>query len=1023
MCVGSRVLVVCCLLMLTVVSPALAADATPHECRWAHTPPVIDGLPDDAIWREAQLLDQFALPWLGQAARPAKTFTKARLLWNREALFFTAELEDHDLFADITEHDGQTWDNDVFELFFKPSPQHSGYYEFQVNAAGTIFDAYFPTRSSEKFDEVKRQGNFRIVSKVRLNGTLNARTDRDTGWTVEGKIPWSAWLRTGGRPEPGEVWNYALCRYDFTQNQEPELSSNAPLAKLSFHQHEDYLPLKFIGPNAPATMQRLGLEYAPLTTSRVTGSPDPLPPYRTVNAFPQLKLSSPLAVTNVPGSDWLLLIDQNQASAPSRICRLKDDPATDTLEELILHPDETAYGIAFHPQFAQNGLIYVGCNGPGSAGFTGKTTRVVRYHLQLPECKIDPASRKIIIEWESDGHNGGDVTFGTDGLLYITSGDGTSDSDTNVTGQDLTKLLAKVLRIDVDHPTETQAYSVPADNPFLQQANTRPETWAYGFRNPWRMTSDPRTGHIWVGNNGQDLWEQVYFVRPRANFGWSVTEGSHPFYLDRKLGPQPLSLPIAEHPHSDARSLTGGVVYYGNKFPELHGAYIYGDYSTGKIWGIKVGAVPPHTDLTLPPPLPPVEWNKLLADTTFAISGFGLDAHGEVLILDHRAKDAGGAYHFEPQPPVVNPTPFPRRLSDTGLFASVKGHAVQPGVVPYSVNASLWSDGTQKTRFIAIPHVEGEDRRIELTRKNGWNFPNGTVLVKSFAMPGADPAAGPWIETRLMTRQEGEWVGYSYQWNAEQTEAHLVETAGTDHEYTYNTPQGPQKLAWHFPSRAECMVCHSRAANYVLGLTELQFNKVHHYPQGALPQLELLEALGLLKVAQTAEVKQNLKAELEAAGLTGADLQAELDLLSSTNGQRGVPGHSTLLALPPQQYKKLVDPLDTQQPVALRAKSYLHANCAVCHVEAGGGNAQFDIDFDAPPEKAKLLDVKPVHNSFGIADARLIAPGAPERSILLQRISKRGTGTGQMPQLGTNQIDQAAVDLITAWIRELPGQK
>src|SRR5690606_14941291 len=140
---------------------------------------------------------------------------------------------------------------------------------------------------------------------------------------------------------------------------------------------------------------------------------------------------------------------------------------------------------------------------------------------------------------------------------------------------------------------------------------------------------------------------------------------------------------IAEHPHSEARSMTGGVVYYGEKFPELRGAYIYGDYSTGKIWGIKVGAVPPHTDLTQAPPQPPVEWNRVLADTTFAISGFGLDTQGEVLILDYRGNGAGAAYHFEPQPPpTAEALPFPRTLSETGLFAHVTGHQVQPGLVP-----------------------------------------------------------------------------------------------------------------------------------------------------------------------------------------------------------------------------------------------------------------------------------------------------------------------------------------------------
>ena len=115
----------------------------------------------------------------------------------------------------------------------------------------------------------------------------------------------------------------------------------------------------------------------------------------------------------------------------------------------------------------------------------------------------------------------------------------------------------------------------------------RPEIWALGYRNPWRMCLDKKTGHLWVGQNGQDLWEQAYLVKKGDNYGWSVMEGSHPFYPKRKLAPTPIVKPTVEHPHSESRSLTGGLVYYGKKYPDLVGHYIYGDYSTGKIWAVK----------------------------------------------------------------------------------------------------------------------------------------------------------------------------------------------------------------------------------------------------------------------------------------------------------------------------------------------------------------------------------------------------------------------------------------------------
>ena len=218
-------------------------------------------------------------------------------------------------------------------------------------------------------------------------------------------------------------------------------------------------------------------------------------------------------------------------------------------------------------------------------------------------------SAEVIIEWESNGHDGAAIAFSPEGLMYVTSGDGTSDSDTNLKGQGLDHLLAKVLRIDVDRPDPGRLYSVPPDNPFIGMQGARPETWAYGFRNPWRMSVDPGTGHLWVGNNGQDLWEQVYLVERGANYGWSVYEGSHIFHANRELGPTPVSRPLLEHPHSEARSMTGGLVYYSSRFPELQGAYIYGDYSTGKIWGARVEGRE-------------VVWHRELADTSLAIVAF-----------------------------------------------------------------------------------------------------------------------------------------------------------------------------------------------------------------------------------------------------------------------------------------------------------------------------------------------------------------------------------------------------------------
>ena len=235
----------------TTANPARAAPAE-FECRWATGPITLDGVADEAAWKSAQVIDHFYLPWLGAKARPARTKTAARLLWDRDHVYFFAEMDDADLYADVTEHDGQTWENDVFELFFKPAADKPGYYEFQVSAAGTVLDMYLPRRGAGGYRRFKKDGDFHVEAKVRLRGTLNRWQDRDTGWSVEGRIPWKDFERTGGRPDVGVRWTFTLCRYDYSVDFEgPELSTCAPLktnAVPNFHYHEDYAALRFVGP-------------------------------------------------------------------------------------------------------------------------------------------------------------------------------------------------------------------------------------------------------------------------------------------------------------------------------------------------------------------------------------------------------------------------------------------------------------------------------------------------------------------------------------------------------------------------------------------------------------------------------------------------------------------------------------------------------------------------------------------------------------------------------------------------------
>ena len=694
------------------------------------------------------------------------------------------------------------------------------------------------------------------------------------------------------------------------------------------------------------------------TVSKLVGSPDPPLPYRAVRAYEKLPLFAPVYLRPEPGTDRIFFVDhKGDWKEPGGLRYFTDKADADSSKPLIAL-DRLVYGFCFHPKYRENKCLYLITNGPMAE--SNKQNRISRFTVSesadVPgELKAD--NELVILEWDSNGHNGGDLAFGPDGYLYCPTGDGTSDSDTLATGQGLNDLLAVMLRLDVDHPTAEKSYSIPPDNPFINVPDARPEIWAYGFRNPWRMDYDHESNQLWLGQNGQDLWEQVYLIRRGENYGWSVQEGGHPFYVERPKGAEPIVAPMADHHHSESRSLTGGVVYRGSKLPDLVGCFIYGDYSTGKIWAIR------HDGTK-------VSFHREIADTTLQIAGFSMNAAGELLVVDH----AGGFYRIEPMPP-QEPTSFPRKLSETGLFASVAEHRLLPSVIPYSVNVQLWSDGAHKERWLAVP---GEEK-IDYTSTRGWNFPNGSVLVKSFALEkvAGQPETRRWIETRLMVRQQNEWVGYSYRWNEEQTDAELLDSGSVDVEFEIQDPVvegGVRKQAWHYPSRAECMVCHSRAVNYVLGLSENQMNREHDYGSEKFNQIQMLSELGMF---------------------------------------------TKPLPKPVDELTRLSDPFDKSVDLKQRAASYLHANCSNCHVEAGGGNAQFSVEIDAKPEQAKLIDVKPVHTAFDLHDARLVAPGSPERSLLFHRMQRRGHG--QMPPLGTSLVDKPAVDLIREWIQQLPA--
>ena len=223
-------------------------------------------------------------------------------------------------------------------------------------------------------------------------------------------------------------------------------------------------------------------------TSKVVGSPDPQLPFTVQKTYTGIQWKSPIYALEEPGTNRLLVITQGgEQNRSSKILRIEDDPEVKETELFYELSGRLLYGFTFHPKYRENGQVFVFSNGP--TGNPNRINRISRLTLAPgKEQVLDPKTEHTIIEWSSAGHDGGDLLFGLDGLLYITTGDGTGDSDVNFTGQDISNLNGAVLRIDVNKPGKDLPYSIPKDNPFVSVKNARGECWAFGLRNPWRMS-------------------------------------------------------------------------------------------------------------------------------------------------------------------------------------------------------------------------------------------------------------------------------------------------------------------------------------------------------------------------------------------------------------------------------------------------------------------------------------------------------------------------------------------------------
>ena len=304
-------------------------------------------------------------------------------------------------------------------------------------------------------------------------------------------------------------------------------------------------------------------------------------------------------------------------------------PLIDLSARVSKGSEQGLLGLAFHPNFRTNGKFYVDFTNLAGA------TVINEYRLSPPGSNrvTLPGRRVLTIAQPYANHNGGDIAFGPDGFLYVGMGDGGSAGDPGNRAQSLNTLLGKILRINVNGHTRTRGYLIPSSNPYVGRLG-RDEIWSYGLRNPWRFSIDPATGALWIGDVGQNRYEEVdrslrgiYRVGGRArNYGWRVLEGRHCFIPATGCSRVGKTMPQIEYAHDnpntndDNCSVTGGYVYRGNAYPLLRGQYVYGDFCSGRIWTISAGASP----LVRP---------TLRLDTALAISSFGLNGGGELFVL------------------------------------------------------------------------------------------------------------------------------------------------------------------------------------------------------------------------------------------------------------------------------------------------------------------------------------------------------------------------------------------------------
>lgn len=729
----------------------------------------------------------------------------------------------------------------------------------------------------------------------------------------------------------------------------------------------------------------------------------------------ELSIASPLNLIPFPGSEDILVL--------SKLGTLWRVNLEEQSQELVLDIRDRAFklgeagttSVVLHPHFGDPTypdkqllfVLYRSKPEPDAWTEIG-FNRLSKFQWDASTGTFDTDTEEILIQQydKSTWHNGGGLFFRPeDGFLYVALGDEGMEDHIPASTQRLDGgLFGGILRIDVDndpsrsHPirrqpqntstappdgwgaTFTQGYMIPNDNPWLDSSGSiLEEFYAIGLRSPFSTTLDPVSNKIWVADVGSDKREEINVIEKAGNYQWPYVEGE----LDSELHARPENLigedtpPLFSYGRNIGGCIIGGFVYEGTKYPSLVGKYLFADYRSDRLMALTFDD--PTSD-----PTTQVLVSDLLAQpvdfpVSSSISGVFPQANGDVLLTVLSTEDdfvnPGKILRLAAREYVPDP---PAQLSELGVFSDLETLTPVEGIIPYQTNAQLWSDRAVKKRWMAIPNdgtFDSEAERIRFHRTQDWVFPEGTVFIKHFDLPLTGDPEGPVkrLETRFFIMGEDQkGYGLTYQWNDDDTDATLLIGGDTkSFEVDDETVAGIQ--TWDYPSREQCITCHTANAKYVLGVKTHQLNGELYYPLlgSTYNQLEYLNMLGVFQ--------QQIGAPLEY----------------------------------PRAYA--ID--DESASLELRIRSYLDANCASCHRQGGVDASDMDLRFGIPLGLQNLIN-QPTMSSNSDPDRLLVKPGNHAASELWVRDASESENL--MPPLARRLAHQEYVDKLAEWIDNLP---